>query len=72
MVHSKKARELAEELAGVLTHNKYLLDSPEELTVVLECRFITILGDSFQEGKESIITNDLTSLGIPPKSGVLN
>ena len=69
MVYSKKSKELAEELAGMLTHNKYLLDDPETLVIALECRFINCLGDAFREGRESVVLRDMSHLGLDVKPG---
>jgi hypothetical protein len=69
MVYSKKSRELAEELAGVLIHNRYLLDDPETLILALECRFISCLGDAFREGKDSVVLKDLSQIGLDVKTG---
>ena len=62
----KRAKEASIELGKVLQHNKYLLEKPDELFVVLEVRFLQLMAEAYRkgerEGKESIIVNDLSPL----------
>ncbi len=62
MKYMKKAEKLAEELAKVLIHNKYLLDNETDLKLVIECRFINGMGEAFRDGMESTISSDMSHL----------
>jgi hypothetical protein len=67
-----KAFEIARELAKVLIHNKELLEKEDELAVVIGARYGIPMERTFQEGveegKASVIVNDLSPLNpeIPP------
>lgn len=62
MNYFKRADDVAKELAKVLIHNKYLLEEETLLQAVIYARVLPCLGEVFDEGKESIIINDLTGM----------
>jgi len=66
MKYIDKAFEIAKELAKVLRHNRELLDSEEDLGVVIGARYGIPMEDAYregiEEGKSSVIVNDLTPL----------
>ena len=74
MKYMEMAFEIAEELAKVLIHNKYLLDNEEELALVIGARYGIPMEETFIEGiktgKASIIVNDLTPLNTPIPEGI--
>lgn len=74
MKYMEKAFKIAEELAKVLIHNKYLLDNEEELALVIGARYGIPMEETFREGveagKASIIVNDLIPLNTAIPKGI--
>lgn len=71
MKYLKLAKQYAEETAKMLSYNKHLLDDPETLAVVLECRMIQPLGEAYDMGaEEKLPYADMSHLGLKVGKGV--
>lgn len=66
---NKKVEEFANELSLVLKYNKYLLDEPDTLRLVLEARLITYSNDMFTYGRTSNVFVDMSHLGLKVLDG---
>ena len=65
MKYFNSALDVSKELAEVLLHNKYLLDDPKLLEIVIYNRMLTGMGEAYREGKEQIIPiSDLSHLNL--------
>lgn len=71
MKYLNKATEMADELAQIIVHNKYLLDDINSLKIAIEIRMITGMGEAYREGKNSgIPMSDLSNLNLEFKMGI--
>jgi hypothetical protein len=70
MKYLELAKECAKQTSKMLSYNKYLLDDPETLAVVLEARLIQPLGKAYELGKEEKISySDMSHLGLEVGKG---
>ena len=67
---NKKVEEFANELSLVLKYNKYLLDEPDTLRLVLEARLITYSNDMFTYGRTYNDFVAMSLLGLKVLDGV--
>jgi len=67
---NKKVEDFANELSLVLKYNKYLLDEPDTLRLILEARLITYSNDMFSYGRNSNVFVDMSHLGLRILDGV--
>jgi len=70
MKYTEMAKRFAEDTSKMLQHNKYLLDDPETLALVLELRMVQPLGDAYRQGKEEkIVYCDMSHLQLDVRAG---
>ena len=71
MKYTKLAKDFGEEISKMLHYNKYLLDDPKLLAMVLELRLVQPLGDAYRQGQEEkVVYCDMSHLGLKVGRGI--